>query len=142
MPLQPARAIAEIRKLIDEATADPRIQQEGPEHDRWNASARAVLQNSLRAPSDTLQQFKDVDYYIGVYTGAPGEDERDRRYFADQLRRALGILEAAIYELSLAEGDDSAAQAAREVEATSIFVVHGHDDASKYEVVRLLVPRI
>lgn len=54
------------------------------------------------------------------------------------MRRALGILEAAVYELSLADPDDPAAETAGKVEATSIFVVHGHNDASKYEVVRLL----
>lgn len=133
MPITPARATAELRRLIDEATNDPEVQRDGPAHDRWKASALAVLHNSLPAPSDTLQQFKDLGYHIGIYSGAPGEAEEDRAYFAGQVRRASGLLEAGVYELSLA--NDSGA---KEAEATSIFVVHGHDDAAKYEVIRLL----
>jgi hypothetical protein len=37
------------------------------------------MANSLPATSTTLQEFRNLSYHIGVYGGAPGEAELDRK---------------------------------------------------------------
>jgi predicted nucleotide-binding protein len=136
--MEPERAKDELTRLRAQAEDVLEIQQEGPEHDRWKASIDAVMANSLPAHSQTLQKFRSMSYNVGVYTGAPGEDERDRRYFASQVRRAAALVDAAIFELDLLAPDSVPRQEERSGQRDSIFVVHGHDDAHKHELVRLL----
>jgi len=109
-----------------------------PDHDRWRASVDAVLANSLSATSRNLQDFRNLSYHIGIYTGAPGEAESDRQYFASQVRRAAALIDAAVFELQLLVPDEREIEHSREAPPTSIFVVHGHDDGPKYQLVRLL----
>jgi hypothetical protein len=59
----------------------------------------AAMANSLPATSTTLQEFRNMSYHIGIYSGAPGEAERYRQYFGSQVRRAAALIDSAIYEL-------------------------------------------
>ncbi len=140
-PVTPSRAILELRKLGAQ-TASPEVQREGAEHDAWKAKVDAVMAASLGQESATLKKFRDMGYHIGIWTGAAGEEQEDARYFASQVRRAGGLIDAAVYELDLRSPDEPAALAAAGVPDASanspIFVVHGRDDARKYELVRLL----
>ena len=104
------------------------------------------MANSLPAMSTTLQEFRNISYHIGIYSGAPGEAERDHQYFASQVRRAAALIDSAIYELDLlretdirpVEIDTTTASAPVSADKASIFVVHGHDGERKQEVTRLL----
>jgi predicted nucleotide-binding protein len=99
------------------------------------------MATALGPDSGTLQSFRDVNYHIGVWTGAPGEKEEDARYFASQVQRASALIDAAIYELEFrANASDSGDRtaAAQALSEGPIFVVHGRDNARKYELVRLL----
>lgn len=138
MPMNPTRAINELSSLRGSAEQDASIQREGPENDRWKASVDAVMANSLPATSQTLQQFRNMSYSIGVHTGALGADLADRQYFASQVRRAAALVDAAIFELDLLAPDSVSNQEEHSAQGNSIFVVHGHDDARKHELVRLL----
>lgn len=135
MPLDPARAIAELRDLRARASA-AEVQADTPEHDSWRASVAAVMAAALPAGSTTLQEFRDLRYWIGIYTGAPGEEEESRRYFAAQVARAAALIDSAIYQLGLSLPPEDSHRAPA-VDGT-IFVVHGHDQARKFELVRLL----
>lgn len=132
------RAIEELSRLARQASAEPDIEVDGPEHDRWRASVDAVMANSLPGSSRTLQEFRGLTYHIGVYTGAPGEGAADARYFESQVRRAVALIDAAVYELGLLDSEPATGVADESAVPGSIFVVHGHDGASKYELVRLL----
>jgi predicted nucleotide-binding protein len=138
MGLLPERAIEELRKLRNQA-GTPEVRGDGPEHDAWKAKVDAVMKAALGEDSETLHEFRDVRYRIGIYSGAPGEAEEDARYFASKVDRAAAFIDAAIYQLELqAEPEGQRAVANRAVMTGPIFVVHGHDDAHKYELMRLL----
>jgi predicted nucleotide-binding protein len=95
----------------------------------------------LGPESGTLHSFRDVNYHIGVWMGAPGEKEEDARYFASQVERASALIDAAIYELEFranASDNEDPAAASEALSEGPIFVVHGRDNARKYELVRLL----
>ncbi len=61
---------------------------------------------ALPLHSDTLAKFSSLRYSVGVWSGAPGEAERDARFFAGRVRDAVALIDAAIYELGLLAEDD------------------------------------
>jgi hypothetical protein len=95
MPISPQQAIAELQHLRMQAETDE-VQQDGPEHVKWRHSVDAVMANSVPATSTTLQEFRNLRCNIGKYSGAPGEAERDRQYFASQVRRAAAPIDATL----------------------------------------------
>jgi hypothetical protein len=103
--MRPARAIKELERLKAQADNED-VRRSGPEHDSWKAKTDAVMARALGGDSTTLARFRRLSYHIGVYSGAPGEAERDAMYFAAQVGRAVGLIDAAIYELSLQGGDE------------------------------------
>jgi hypothetical protein len=107
--LEPRRAVEELRNLRAQADT-PDVRLNGPEHKSWKAKVVAVMENSLGRDSATLRQFTELRYSIGIWSGAPGEAQRDAEYFAKRVRDAAGLLDAAIYELELQcesdQGDD------------------------------------
>ena len=133
-------AIRELRKLREEAD-HPVTQCEGPRHNEWRAKVRVVMQRALGKDASVLRDFQEIRYSIGVYSGAPGEDERDREYFADQVKTAVAYIDAAIYELELGldpQASISAPQPQAPVDELAIFLVHGHDGEAKHHVARVV----
>ena len=102
--MKPERAIIELNTLKQKAVNDPQVRLESPAHREWKAKVTAVLERSLGTDSSTVQQFTRLSYTVGVWTGAPGENERDRRYFAERVDDAIALIDAAIYELELSVG--------------------------------------
>jgi predicted nucleotide-binding protein len=137
--LDPKRAVEQLRSLHAEAFTGE-VQQSGSDHKAWKAKVAAVMASSLGKDSDTLRQFREQRYHVGIWTGAPGEAQRDAAYFANRVRDAAALIEAAIYELELQFSlDDEASMTAQVNDPNGpIFVVHGHSDARKYELMRLL----
>ncbi len=128
---------AEQLGLLAEQADEPTVRADGAAHDAWKARAEAVMIAALGPESTALRAFKDVGYHVGLWTGAPGEDERDARYFAEQVDRAKAQIETAVFELDLRSAPAARPAASRRADGP-VFVVHGHDDARKYELVRLL----
>jgi predicted nucleotide-binding protein len=90
---------------------------------------------------DGAQELQEISYRIGVYTGAPGEAEEDRQYFADQVKTAVAYIDAAIYELELGldpKSSINAPQRRAHAGKTAIFLVHGHDEEAKHHVARIV----
>jgi predicted nucleotide-binding protein len=135
--LQPKRAVEELQKLRAQAEK-PDVQRSGPEHGSWKAKVVAVMENSLGKGSATLSQFNALRYGLGIWTGAPGEAERDAQIFAETVKDAAGLIDAAIYQLELQYDSDEDSEVDIRNPEGPIFVVHGHDDARKYELMRLL----
>jgi predicted nucleotide-binding protein len=137
--MNPARAIEQLKALRADADTDA-VQRDGPAHDEWKAKVRVVMQRALGKDSTVLQSFEDVNYFVGVSSGAPGEDERDRQYFAERVGNAAAYIDAAIYELELDLEPETvtAMPPAPESGVGQIFIVHGHDDGLKETVARLL----
>jgi hypothetical protein len=98
------RTVEQLRALIDQS-ADQSVRREGPANVSWKARAEAVLLGALGPESATLAKFRDVRYTVGVWSGDPGEDARDARHFADAVDVAAALLEAAIFEVEVLQGD-------------------------------------
>ncbi|WP_375504867.1 TIR domain-containing protein [uncultured Jatrophihabitans sp.] len=138
--MNPATAIRELRKLRDQADTSE-VRREGPAHSEWRSKVRAVMQRSLGPSSTALESFEGVSYTVGIWTGSPGEDERDRHYFHGQVGEAAAFIDAAIYELELdldPESSEVEPAPADPEGAGTIFVVHGHDDGLKSQVQHLV----
>lgn len=98
--LKPDIAIRELTSLRDAAMNEESLKLDTPAHEEWKAKALAVLESSL-PNSSTTEKFKNLSYWIGIYSGAPGEQERDAAYFRSRVAEACGYLSAAVYELQL-----------------------------------------
>jgi hypothetical protein len=57
------------------------------------------MESDLGSDSETLRGFRELRYYVGVWSGAPGEAEQDARYFAERVDEAAALIAAAIYQL-------------------------------------------
>ena len=138
--MNPARAIEELRRLKEAADGSD-VQRAGPVHDEWKTKVQIVMQRALGRDATVLESFEQVSYYIGVYTGDPGEAEQDRLHFAEALKTAVAYIDAAIYELELdldPETTTAAPPTGSPSTPATIFIVHGHDDGLKEAVARLL----
>jgi predicted nucleotide-binding protein len=140
--MKPGIAIAQLQKLKEEAEL-PEVRASTPAHESWKAKVEAILAASLGKDAPVLEKFKNVSYWIGIYTGAPGEAERDAAYFANAVSEAVGLIDAAIFELELTEPEPVALEespSARKpgVDPRNVFLVHGHDDGAKHHAARVL----
>lgn len=134
------RALVEL-KALKEAASTAKVQREGATHDGWKAKVIVVMRQALGDQSTTLDRFTDLRYTVGIWTGAPGEAEDDRRYFASQVARAVALIDAAIYEIELmTEGQSTETEPVPGVPpgAETVFLVHGHNGAAKHEVARFV----
>lgn len=102
--MKPEIAAAELRALVEEAD-DTDVQRSGPASGRWKAKSEAVMGAALGSDSATLAKFRDMRYSVGIWTGDPGEDARDARFFAARVQEAAALLEAAIYEIELTSAE-------------------------------------
>ena len=123
------QAIVELRKLRLEALSGD-IQRRGPEHQAWKAKVDVVMLGGLGPDSETLSKFRKIRYETYVF-----DTHHNETYFKARMQDAVGLIEAAIYELEL---DDGADQGSTVPPTGPIFVVHGRDGARKYELMRLL----
>lgn len=126
-------------ELLDQQIIDAKGGQPA-NFEAWKQKTEVVLRNVLGKDSPILESFQENRYHPSMWT--------ERTDFAPYVRagvqRAISMLESAKVELELqdelaaaiepAGGDpDTKPAAGRE-----IFIVHGHDDARKHEVARLL----
>jgi predicted nucleotide-binding protein len=133
----PGRAAEELRRLREQA-GNPEVRRSSPEHKAWKAKVDALMEGALGKESQTLHSFRELRYHVGIWTGVPGEAEQDARYFAERVDDAAALIDAAIYQLNLQNRAEGGSMVADPALQGPIFVVHGRDDARKYELMRLL----
>lgn len=107
----------------------------------WRTATEVVLRTVMGAESPLLEQFRKVRYTSQVYYS--GMDTSG--YRPAGVNKAIAILEAAKRELSLRdelesviESDESQEEKETAAERGRVFIVHGHDDARKHELFRLI----
>jgi len=107
----------------------------------WRTATEVALRTVMGADSPLLSQFQAVHYSPSVWFD--GMDSSG--YQSAGVKKAIAILEAAKTELALREElervvvtDESAAEKAAAAEHGRVFIVHGHDEARKHELFRVL----
>ena len=103
--MDPKRAADALRELKQQADTDALVQADSSQHIAWRTKVQGLLDRSLGNESATATRFRKLSYHFGVWTGAPGEAEQDRRHFADVVKKAASIVEAAVFELDLLAGE-------------------------------------
>lgn len=101
------RAADALRELKARAETDDAIQRATPQHTAWKAKVQGLLDRSLGHDASTPKQFRELRYHIGVWSGASGEAQRDAQYFHGRVQNAIGLIEAAIYELEVGLDDET-----------------------------------
>ncbi|WP_052307936.1 TIGR02391 family protein [Nakamurella multipartita] len=101
------RAAEALRDLKSWAETDDAIQRETPQHTAWKAKVQGVLDRSLGHEASTTKEFRELRYFVGVWSGAIGEAERDAQYFRGRVHDAMALIEAAIYELEVGLHDET-----------------------------------
>lgn len=107
----------------------------------WHASTEVALRTVMGAGSPLLAQFHKVRYSPQVwYSGMDSSGYRPAG-----VRKVVAILEAAKNELALREElelvmqtGESPEEKATAAEHGRVFIVHGHDEARKHELFRVL----
>lgn len=109
--------------------------------DAWHAATEVALRTVMGADSPLLANFHKVRYSPSMYVS--GMDTRG--YRPAGVKKVIAILEAAKSELALRDelaevvepasvGDDAHSLA----DQSPVFIVHGHDEARKHELFRVL----
>ena len=126
-------------ELLDRQIADANGGQPA-NFEAWKQKTEVVLRNVLGKDSPILESFQHNRYRPSIWT----ENTDFTPYLRAGVQRAASMLESAKVELELQQelaevvepaGGNSAAMPAP---GREIFIVHGHDDARKHEVARLL----
>ncbi|MGH3937399.1 MAG: TIR domain-containing protein [Pseudonocardiaceae bacterium] len=128
-------------KALKEAAAAEEVQRSGAAHEAWKAKVIVVMRQVLGDQSATLDRFTNLRYTVGFWTGASGEAERDRQYFASRVTHAAALIDAAIYEVELmSEGQNPETEPVPGIppDAETVFLVHGRNGAAKHEVARFV----
>lgn len=107
----------------------------------WRTATEVALRTVMGAESPLLAQFQKVRYSPQAWYG--GMDTSG--YRPAGVKKVIAILEGAKSELALREEleqvvqtDESPDEKATAAEQGRVFIVHGHDEARKHELFRVL----
>lgn len=107
----------------------------------WRHATEVTLRTVMGEDSPLLKRFDEVRYNPRVY----GSGTDAGRYRLAGVKEAIAILEAAKNEITLRaeleqviKTDEPSEQRAVAAEQGRVFIVHGHDDARKHELARVL----
>lgn len=131
-----ARKIAVIDKQVSDAKRGRPDNFEG-----WRAATEVAIRTVMGAESPLLAQFNEVRYSPGVWFS--GMDTSG--YRSAGVQKVIAILEAAKSELALREELEQVIQTGESpqekmaaAEHGRVFIMHGHDEARKHELFRVL----
>ena len=127
-------------EVLDEQVTDAK-NGHPDDFERWKMATEVALRTVMGEKSPLLSDFRKVRYTPQVWTS--GMDTS--RYRPAGVKKVIAILEAAKSELALREelsqvvtGGDSPEEEAPDSSQRSVFIVHGHDQARKHELFRVL----
>lgn len=125
------RKIALLQQQIDEA-------RDGSPADLtlWRQKSEVVLRNVVGDASPLYKSFESVRYTLSAFSSATPK-ERFQQARVSGVRTAVSILEAAKLEVELSGGSPESADAPA-IAGSTVFIVHGHDEARKHEAARFL----
>lgn len=108
----------------------------------WQVATEVAMRAVMGEDSPLLAEFRKVPYSPSIYVS--GMDASG--YRPAGVKRVIAILEAAKSELALrdeleqvVQTEESAEEKAAAAESGRVFIVHGHDDARKHELARVLM---
>lgn len=102
--MRPAVAVAELQKLKVEAETLP-VAGGGEGFTSWRARVESILTRSLGASHHLVMEFNNVRYGLMMFTDATPKSAWDSARRAG-IRKACGLIDAAIYDLELLQGSD------------------------------------
>lgn len=101
--MRPSQAIAELEKLKAEA-ANPSDIEASDKLAGWKARVRLVIVRALGEKIDIVVQLDKIPYRLTAYfMDTPASEHAAARHAG--VRKAISLIEAAIYELDLISGD-------------------------------------
>lgn len=110
----------------------------GREVDRWVERARLAVSAAYGDPSPQMTRFDDIRYSPSMWSSGTPQSEFDRIKLVG-LGDAVAMLRAFVEDLEESEGSsESSEPPSQSVLGNKVFVVHGHDDALREQVARLL----
>lgn len=134
--MDPKLAIEQLKRLVVQG-GSPEIESDTPSHTTWRANSEAILRRALPSDSLLVARFSSLQYHL-LYSSS---SLRTTMHFKETTQNAVALLQAAIFELELAIGENSASVVARsfaeaispdvEVSPKVVFVVHGRNIAAK-----------
>ena len=142
MSIGSARGIEKLEQLKAEA-ADPRALYHAGEAARasWRQRVSAVLTNALGEDAEVAVNFRDIRYGLMMVTSST-PDSAWESAFVSGTQKAVGLIEAAIFELELRRESETAraaipAPASRQThvdavrDRRAVFVVHGRNELAR-----------
>lgn len=105
--MQTRAAIESLTSLKDEAVRDGLALQESDKFASWKGRVSSVLTKSLGADHQLAKTFSDVQYGLMIVSSGTPQSAWDQAFMGG-LNEARGIIEAAIFDLSLAGTSDDA----------------------------------
>lgn len=101
--MRPDRAIEELNRLKQEAET-PGVKSGGAELTAWKGKVHGLLVAALGRDDHLIDRFNKVRYSVGIWTDrTPSSAFDDARLGG--IRNACGVVDAAIYQLSLQLAD-------------------------------------
>jgi hypothetical protein len=98
--VQPEAAIEALQALKAQAEADPLALGEDGRDEAWKGNVRTVIRRGLGENSEHLSRFSEIHYGLLVFS-ADTPASAWNNAFIRGLNQALGVIDAAIYDLSL-----------------------------------------
>ncbi len=103
--MRPDKAIQKLKDLRMEAAHPEDLRRSGDGGESWKSRVRAVVVRSLGSGHHLVAQLDDNHYSLSAWSsGTP--DSAWNKAFVSGVQRAVGYIEAAIYELELIDGDE------------------------------------
>jgi hypothetical protein len=123
------RVVSRLRKVIADAAG---MRADGV--DSWCERARLAVMAAYGETSTNLRRFDEISYSLGVWSDSTPPSAFDAAALRG-VREAVAMLEAFVEDL-----DDLLVAEPRPAApgGSQVFVVHGHDDAMREQVARML----
>ncbi|MFM9706325.1 TIGR02391 family protein [Streptomyces galilaeus] len=105
--MQTRQAIQSLKQLKDEAKQEGLALQAGDKFSSWKGRVRSVLTRALGIDHHLTHSFSNNQYGLSVFTSSTPDSVFDAA-FLDGVKRASGIIDAALFELEQAGTSDDA----------------------------------
>lgn len=118
------RKLELLQQQIDEANAG-----RPGDFSLWRQRTDVTLRTVLGDANPLYESFTEINYGLSIWTTHTPDSAWEQAQ-AGAVRQAISILEAAKLEVELSGGSPQPAKGVRD-RGQSVFVVHGHDDATR-----------